>query len=209
MKEARIMVNRGVSERSRDGSRRLSNVLVVIAMGMILGAPLVFGQNTNKQDDKQDKASSGKSVGFILSDDATAKDVGLPIYPGAERRKDASDDSSSLQMGLWGGSSGFKLVVLKLVSDDSPEKIAAFYRKALARYGQVLDCGKSAAKAEKSDAGHNNQIECDDDHAAGGSFALKAGTKQSQHVVGVEPSGHHTNISLVYVWTPKSKNKED
>jgi hypothetical protein len=113
-----------------------------------------------------------------------------------------------LQMGLWGGSSGFKLVVLKLESDDSPEKVAAFYRKALARYGQVLDCGKSA-KGEKSDAGHNNQIECDDDHPVAGGFALKAGTKQSQHVVGVEPSGRHTNISLVYVWLPKSKSKED
>ena len=46
-------------------------------------------------------------------------------------------------MGLWGGSSGFKLFVLKMESSDAPEKVAAFYRKALAKYGTVLDCSNA------------------------------------------------------------------
>jgi hypothetical protein len=177
---------------------------------MILATPLAFGQNTSKAAEKQDKdKSSGKSVGFILSEDASAKDVGLPIYPGAHRLKDTSDDSSALQMGLWGGSTGFKLVLLKLESDDSPEKVAGFYRKALARYGRVLDCGKASVSRGKSDAAGDSETKCGDDRPSAGGFALKAGTKQSQHIVAVEPNGRHTRISLVYLWTPKSENQQN
>ncbi len=203
------MISSGMAARSRVQSGRVLKTFVVVALGLVLAVPFAFGQNTGKHEDKQDKTSSGKSVGFILSEDATAKDVGLPIYPGAQRLKDMSDDSSALQIGLWGGSNGFKLVVLKLESDDSPEKIAAFYRKALARYGKVLDCSKSATKPAKSDSGHTGHLECDSDHAGAGGFAFKAGTKQEQHVVGVEPEGKQTKISLVYVWTPNSESKED
>ena len=185
----------------RDGlTRRLVSVLVVFLV--VVFACGVLGQSPAKED--KDK-ESGKSVGFILSDDATAKDVGLPIYPGAQRLKDSSDDSSALQMGLWRGSSGFKLVVLKLESDDPMERIAAFYRKALSRYGKVVDCSSSSASEKKSDSGRNDQIQCENDHPAHGGFAFKAGTKRNQHVVAVEPDGKRTKISLVYVRTPDSE----
>lgn len=152
----------------------------------------------------KDKKNS-KSVGFILSQDATPKEVGLPAYPGAQRSADTSDDSSALQMGAWGGNSGFKLVVLKLDSNDAPEKIAAYYRKALGKYGVVLDCGRSALK---HDRGKKNELTCDDTAADGG-FVFKAGTQQEQHVVGIERQGDHTRISLVYVMTPEQSSSAD
>jgi hypothetical protein len=184
-----------------------TNVLVVVALGTVLAAPLALGQSSAKQD--KDKTSSGTSVGFILSDDATAQDVGLPIYPGAKRLKDTSDNGSALQMGLWGGSGGFKLVVLKLESDDSAGKIAAFYRKALDRYGKVVDCSSSSGSQKKSDSGHGLQFDCEQDRPAAGGFAFKAGTKRNQHIVAVEPDGKRNKISLVYVWLPDSESKGD
>lgn len=183
------------------------NMLAVSVAGMILAILPAAGQDRNKQD--KDQKRSNKSVGFVLSGDATAKDVGLPVYPGAQRRKDTSDDSSALQMGLWGGNSGFKLVLLKLDSDDSPEKVATFYRKALAKYGKVLDCKKSETKTEKDDPSSANAIQCQDDQPAAGGFTLKAGTKERQHIVGIEPSGSHSIISLVYLEAPKSESKEN
>ncbi len=66
---------------------------------------------------------------------------------GRVRIKDNSDDSPAVQLGLWGGGSGFKLVVLKLESNDTPEKVAAFYRKALAKYGRVWNCADSTKAA--------------------------------------------------------------
>jgi hypothetical protein len=200
------MVYSWMEKRNQARSLGMMNTFAGIALGIVFAALLAAGQSPDKQE--KDKKDTNKSVGFILSQDATAKDVGLPVYPGAQRRKDTDDESSALQMGLWGGSSGFKLVVLKLQSDDSPEKVAAFYRKALAKYGQVLDCGKSDSKHEKSGEGHSSALDCDADHPVDGGFTLKAGTKEKQHVVGVEPNGKHSYIALVLVEAPNSENKE-
>ena len=86
-------------------------------------------------------------AGVMVSKQATAKEVGLPVYPGAKPHKDEKDDSGAVQMGIWGGSFGFKLAVMKMESNDAPEKIAEFYKKALARYGTVLNCSEPSQKA--------------------------------------------------------------
>jgi hypothetical protein len=200
------MVYRWMEKRNRPRNVGTLHTLAGVGLGMVLAALLAAGQSPDKQ--AKDKKDTNKSVGFILSQDATAEDVGLPVYPGAQRRKDTTDESSALQMGLWGGSSGFRLAVLKLQSDDSPEKVAAFYRKALAKYGKVLDCGKSDSKDEQSSGSKSSVLDCDADHPVHGGFTLKAGTKERQHVVGVEPNGKHSYIALVFVEAPNSESKE-
>ena len=186
--------------RLRENQEMSCRLLTIFIVAVILVALPVGVQS-------KDKKGSQQSIGFILSQDATPHEVGLPAYPGTQRsKKDTSDDSSALQMGLWGGDSGFKLVLLKLDSSDSPEKVAAYYRKALAKYGAVLDCGKSVSVHSGEQA---NKLSCDTDRAADGGFTLKSGTQQKQHVVGIEPHGDSTRISLVYVETPESENKAD
>lgn len=199
-------VDRGVSGTTRAVKFGSSGALVVVALSVVLAVLPVAGYTSSRQDGKEnkDKKGSGKSAGFILNQDATAEDVGLPLYPGAQRLKDTSDESSAVQMGLWGRSGGFKLVVLKLESSDSPAKIAEFYRKALSKYGQVLDCGKAAAKPEKAATASSDALDCEDDEPVDGSFTLKAGTKERQHVVGVQPKDGHSKIALVYLENPKS-----
>ena len=64
-------------------------------------------------------------VGIQFKLQASEKEVGLPIYPGAKPHHDDKDDSSAANMGLWGNTFGFKLVVLKLESPDAPAKVAA------------------------------------------------------------------------------------
>src|SRR5580658_2745617 len=86
---------------------------------------------------------SGKGAGVYVGADANAKDVGLPIYPGSRPHKDKDNDTPATKLGLWGGSFAFKLAVIKMESNDSPDKVAAFYKKALAKYGPVLDCTNS------------------------------------------------------------------
>ena len=102
--------------------------------------PCLSQPRTQKIPARKQSSSDNDSIGFNLGKNASAKDVGLPIYPGARRHIDDANDSSALNMGFWGGSTGFKLFVLKMESADAPEKVAAFYRKALAKYGTVLDC---------------------------------------------------------------------
>src|SRR5580700_8226877 len=86
----------------------------------------------------------GSEAGLIFSAQATAKEAGLPLYPGARPHKDEKDDSSGAKLGLWGTTFGFKLIALKMESNDSQEKVATFYQKALAKYGTVLNCSDSS-----------------------------------------------------------------
>jgi hypothetical protein len=139
-------------------------------------------------------------AGVMVSKQATAKDVGLPVYPGAKAHKDEKDDSPSVQMGLWGSSFGFKLAVMKMESNDAPEKIAEFYKKALAKYGTVLNCSDASQKtSSKNKTGASNQIDCEDDKPEKGGLVFKAGTKEKQHIVGIQPNGQGSVFQLVYV----------
>jgi len=139
-------------------------------------------------------------AGVTFSKQATSKEVGLPVYPGAKPHRDEKDDSDSVRMGLWGGSFGFKLAVMKLESDEAPEKIAEFYKKALAKYGTVLNCSDPSQKpSDKDKRGASNQVECDDDKPEKGGQVFKAGTKEKQHVVGIQPNGQGSLFQLVYV----------
>ena len=54
-------------------------------------------------------AQQEKGAGAILSGEASAKDVGLPVYPGSRRHKDKDDDSAGANLGLWGGGSDSNL----------------------------------------------------------------------------------------------------
>jgi hypothetical protein len=101
---------------------------------------------------------------------------------------------------LWGGSSGFKLVVLKLESNDAPEKVAAFYRHALAKYGKVLDCTDSSKTAgHKGEGNSSHELDCEGDQPESGELLLKAGTKEEQHLVGIKPNGGRSVFQLVYL----------
>ena len=178
--------------------------IVTLPAVAILAAILLVAQPATSQDSKDSShaAKGSHSIGVMASDEAGAKEVGLPIYPGARPHKDKSDDTPAAQLGLWGGDSGFRLVIVKLESKDPPSKVAAFYRKALEKYGKVTTCPDSSAKAsDKQNNNHKNKdLSCDDnDSPEPGKVEFKAGTKESQHLVAIEPKGAGTAFSLLYV----------
>jgi hypothetical protein len=145
-------------------------------------------------------SKDGSEAGLVISAQATAKEAGLPLYPGAIPHKDEKNDSSAANLGLWGSTFGFKLVVLKMESNDSPEKVAAFYQKALGKYGTVLNCSAgSKAQGDKDKGNNSNKLTCDDDHAEAGELVFKAGTKEKQHLVSVKPNGTGCTFNLLYI----------
>ena len=181
----------------------------VVLLGLLFVAALPLAAQDKKDSSKTESEMGRNSVGFMASKEASAKDVGLPLYAGARVHKDKSDESPAVQLGLWGGSSGFKLAVLKLESNDAPEKVAAFYRKALAKYGKVVDCGDSSkATGEKAKGNSSIELGCEEERPESGELVLKAGTKEEQHVVGIKANGGLTVFQLVYVETRTSGNKE-
>jgi len=196
-------------ESGQDVGFKLREAGRVVVLGLLFVAALPLAAQDKKDLSKTESEMGRNSVGFMASKEASAKDVGLPLYPGARPHKDKSDESPAVQLGLWGGSSGFKLAVLKLESNDAPEKVAAFYRKALAKYGKVVDCGDSSkATGEKAKGNSSNELGCEEERPESGELVLKAGTKEEQHVVGIKANGGLTVFQLVYVETRTSGNKE-
>ena len=179
------------------GSAWLGRAIPGILMGLMLLAAAMPAAAQDKKDSDANKSDSD-SIGFIASKNASAKEVGLPMYPGSRRHKDDSDDNSSLQLGAWGGSFGFKIAVVKMESDDAPDKIAKFYRKALSKYGKVLNCSDTAEAAVQKDK-PSNGLDCDSDHAEKGEIVLKSGTKEMQHIASVKANGSGSVYDLVFV----------
>jgi hypothetical protein len=188
-------------------SERNARFLVGIALaGMVsLATPSLWAQEKAQKDTSKNKELSvtvqgpDTDAGLIVSARATAKEVGLPIYPGALPHKDQDkDDSPAAKLGLWGSSFGFKLVVLKMESKDAPRKVADYYQKSLAKYGAVLDC-TNPAPTQESNNENSAKLTCGDDKPDKGGMLFKAGTKEKQHIVGVQPNGTGTIFQLLYI----------
>lgn len=129
------------------------------------------------------QAAEGFKAGLEVRGDAQIADIGLPPYPGAVPQRDEGEDGPGATLGLWGGSLGFRLVVLKFASSDGVEPVARFYREALARSGPVLDC----SQPEPAPVPGAKTLRCNSDKPAAGGQLYKAGQPNRLHVVAVEP----------------------
>ena len=158
--------------------------------------------NVKKEKNGEDKqVDINTPVGGIhVSKDASAADVGLPVYPGARPKQKGSDDGDkSANVNISGFGFGLKVVALEYESDDPPAKVLAFYKDQLAKYGNVLVCRTSGLEVNAGkDFDHgSHELTCEGD--TGSNTELKAGTKEDQHIVAVEPGGKGSSFSLVYV----------
>jgi hypothetical protein len=177
----------------------LAGIALAGAFGLSNGLKAQDAQKSKDKDFSVTVQGPDTDAGLIVSARATAKEVGMPIYPGATPHKDPDkDDSSAANLGLWGNSFGFKLVVLKMESKDAPRKIADYYQKALAKYGPVLDCTNAAPGSENNNE-KSTKLTCGDDKPDKGGMLFKAGTKEKQHIVGIQPNGIGTIFQLLYV----------
>ncbi len=201
MNISRTMQDATTTERSSPPSALRCCALQAALFFLLLAAALPVAAQDRKDSNSQQSSSDNDSIGFNLGKNASAKDVGLPIYPGARRHKDDTNDNSALNMGLWGGATGFKLFVLKMETADAPEKVAAFYRKALAKYGTVLDCSSASSATSSTEDKSSKKLACEDEKPKANEISLKAGTKEKQHAVGIEPNGTGTTFQLVYIET--------
>jgi len=166
--------------------------------GMILSASGLAGAQT-KTDKPDSQKDTDAGIRFRLQ--VSEKEIGLPIYPGAKPHKDDKGDSPAANIGLWGSSFGFKLVVLKMETPAAPAKVAAFYQKALAKYGKVLDCTNQAAKSDAQGTKKTpSAITCDDTPETG-AMLFKSGTKGKQHIVGIQPDGQGSVFQMVLLDT--------
>ena len=126
----------------------------------------------------------------------------------AERNEKGREDlSDGVNFDLWFGGFGLKLVVVKLKTGDSAEKVSAFYRNALTKYGEILDCSDNSTKAtrrseRRAASNKTDKLTCDDLHTSkakhGDGEFYKSGVKQKQYGVAIQSKGDGTRFQLLH-----------
>ena len=149
----------------------------------------------------------------VNTDQTTAADLGLPVYPGAEVvRNDDEHKSADVHLGF--GEWQLRVRAVSYATSDPQDKVTAFYKKSLGRYGDVITCqgnapvGTPVATAEGltcADDKNNAHVKIDhhDYGTNADSLELKAGSKRHQHIVGFEePKNGKTRFALVALDLP-------
>src|SRR5580700_3621623 len=187
------------------------NAMIVVA-GLSL-MPWIAGcrVNVNKDSNGQEKSVQVDTPFggvHVNTDQTSAADLGLPVYPGAQAIK-GDDKHKSADVHLGFGEWELRVRAVSYGSPDSQDKVTAFYKKALGKYGDVITCqGHSAVgtPVETSqgltcaDDGNSGNVKIDhkDYGTSDDSLELKAGSKRHQHIVGFENSdGGQTRFALV------------
>ena len=148
-------------------------------------------------------AGTSQAGGLDVHVDADAADIGLPAFPGAIKKSDLDGDHAGFSFGLWGASFGIKVAVVSYRSVESVDKVAAFYRDALAKYGPVLDCSanrrqEGAPRSHHDDkADKDKPVACDDDTVAAGGRLYKVGTNRAMRLFKATPWHDGASFQLV------------
>jgi hypothetical protein len=182
-----------------------------IAAAMILGAALTTGcrvETDEHGDNKNVKIATPFGGMQVKTNDAVVmQGIGLPPYPGAVLVKKDKDNGAA-DVNLSFGNFQLRVKAVSYRTSDAPDKVSAFYRKALGRYGDVIQCvnnravGSPTSTAEglTCDNEKENHISVDDE--VSGKMELKAGSKQHQHIVAIDPEGDGTKFGVVALDLP-------
>jgi hypothetical protein len=143
-----------------------------------------------------------------------AAETGLPVYPGATVvKKDKDNGAADIDMSF--GSFHLRVKAVSYRTPDAPDKVMAFYRKGLARFGDVIECRDNRPVGTPSKTSEG--LTCDHDEKSHVTISnapehadveLKAGGKVHQHIVAIEKESGGTKFGLVALDLPSDEPKE-
>jgi len=188
-------------------NRKMFNrsAIAKLALGALFAALCVLPAcsiNGNDKKDGEAHVDIKSPIGDLhVSEQADIRDAGLTLYPGAKPApKEGGDDKKSANVNLSLPGFSLKVVAAEFVSDDSPEKIIAYYNKDLQKYGKPIQCHGAwsdvDSKAGKDEV--SKPVSCGNNNG-GDAVELKVGTEGNQHIVSIKPNSQGTRFALVYV----------
>jgi hypothetical protein len=196
-----------------NSTRTAATLLVSLALAAGLAGCRIHTEKDANGKDKKVQIDTPFGGIHVNTDQTTAADLGLPVYPGAVTVKD-NDNHKSADVQLGFGEWHLRVKAVSYQTSDSQDKVTAFYKKALGRFGDVITCqgnspvGTPAITTEglscADDGKHDNvKIDQGDYHFGKGNLELKAGSKRHQHIVGFEsPKDNQTRFALVALDLP-------
>ncbi len=198
---------------------------IVVAAGLALVASVIGCRVRTEKDANGDEKNVQIDTPFggvhVNTDQMTAADLGLPVYPGAELIKgDDKHKSADVHMGF--GEWQLRVKAVSYGTPDAQDKVVAFYKKALGRYGDVLTCqgdapvGTPITTAEGlncSDSGKRSSFQFNGNKNGipdANGLQLKAGSKRHQHIVAFDnPKDGQTRFALVALDLPAAVDSKD
>jgi hypothetical protein len=208
--------NPGSSKDALMKSLRFLAVAVSVATLLLAGCR-VQEHNDGKKDNVAISTPFG-SMNVKTSDNGSNPETGLTAYPGAipVKDNDGSHDSANVNMSF--GDFHLGVNVASYQTADSQDKVMAFYRKDMARYGTVIECqdNKPVGTPKQTSQGltcmqqnsHTNihaAAAIDEDNG----LELRAGSPEREHIVGIESKDGGTRIGLVMLNLPSSLHSHD
>ena len=135
----------------------------------------------------------------------TPAQIGLSVYPGSKQKVEG-DDKNAANVNISSSLFGVKVLVIAYHTEDPPDKVIAYYKKDLRKYGNVLECKGHGHEDADLDLGHHDNekpkpLTCADDKGDGKGVELKAGMSDNFHLVAVDPKDNGSDFAIVYVAT--------
>lgn len=197
-----------------------SRLAMALAVTVLLTLPACSVNVKQAEGGEEKKVDIETPVGGIhVSKGADVRDTGLPVYPGARQKESSKQgEEKSANVNINGPGFGLKVVAIEYVSDDAPEKLLAYYREQLKKYGSVLECHTSKHNSmddvefhvgiddDEKDSKNSKELSCGSNNS-GNNIELKVGTRDNQHIVAIQPQdgAKGTDFALVYVQTRGGK----
>jgi hypothetical protein len=186
----------------------------VLGFFLFIYGSLSLGCSVNVKKDEEGKEKKvdiqTPVAGLHVSNEPDVQDTGLPVYPGATRKhkEEGDSDETGANVNIATSLFGLKVVAVEFVSNDPPEKVLAFYKDKLGKYGNVLECHKRKggssvtlnSDGDDDSKSKSKQLKCEGDNS-GNVIELKVGTDEKQHIVSIEPKDNGTDFALVFVQT--------
>ncbi len=169
--------------------------------------------NTHKNGDGKENVDIGTPFGSMqvkTDNKASGAQTGMTPYPGATVvKKQGDEDGGAADVSMNFGPFKLEVHAVDLRSTDPEDKVLAFYKQDMSRFGAVLTCRGKTAIGTPVRTGEgltcgSNQHEFGASTREGQQLELRAGSEQHQHIVGIHTEDGATRIALVTLNLPGS-----
>lgn len=190
--------------------RFLWQAMIVGTLLSAAGCHVQVNKGANGED-KNVKIDTPLGGLHVRADQTSAGDLGLPVYPGAQVVPDnEGDKSADVHMGF--GKWQLHVKVVTYQSADPQDKVLAFYRNAMSRYGDVLECdgnhpvGTPTITAEGLTCKEDNHVHVNTGGDSTGiednGLSLRAGSRHHQHILSFKTAAAGAKFTLVELQLP-------
>ena len=187
---------------------RTSPILRFTLLASTLLAGCRFESKKTGDNDHVKFATPFGGMEVKTNDAVTLAGVGLPGYPGATPVAKEDKNNGAADVNLSFGNFQLRVKVASFRTSDTPDQVKAFYRKALSRYGDVIECmnnhpvGSPAQTSEGLTCDKDQQTHFSASEDKSGGLELRAGSQKHQHIVAIEQEGAGTKFGLVALDLP-------